>query len=153
MSEINIPDHLPNWIKDHVERYLASNGEDGHLWDATLGGGSGMIPTLLLTTTGRKSGDPRILPLIYGESDGSFVVIASKGGAPAHPSWYLNLVANSEVGAQVKDRRLKAKARVAEGEERVALWAQMVQLYAPYADYQERTERQIPVVVLDPIDD
>ena len=151
MSADSIPAHLPDWIRDHLRRYLDSDGEDGHLWDATLGGGTGTVPTLILTTTGRKSGDPLPLPLIYGEVEGGYVVIASKGGAPAHPAWYLNLEAKSEVLVQVKANKFRARARTAKRDERAAIWEQMVGIYAPYADYQVRAgEREIPVVVLEP---
>jgi deazaflavin-dependent oxidoreductase (nitroreductase family) len=151
MTEPRISPQLPDWIKDHLSRYLASNGEDGHLWDATLGGGTGMVPTLLLGTTGRKSGETLTLPLIYGRSGNAYVVIASKGGAPAHPAWYLNLEANPLVEVQVKAERFKARARTASGDERAALWAQLVGIYHPYEKYQQATEREIPVVVLDPV--
>jgi proline iminopeptidase len=150
MSEISIPDYLPDWIRSHVRRYLESDGADGHMWDSSVAGGSGPVPTLLLTTRGRKSGEPRLLPLIYGKADGGYVIIASKGGAPSHPAWYLNLAAHPEVDVQVAADRFKATARVATGEERSALWSQMVELYPPYTAYQERTEREIPVVVLEP---
>lgn len=149
MAEANAPRELPDWIKDHVARYVASNGEDGYLWDASLGGGKGMIPTLLLTTTGRKSGRTITLPLIFGRSGPDYVVIASKGGAPNHPSWYFNLEADPEVQLQVKADKFKAHARTATGDERARLWAKMVGIYAPYADYQKKTQRQIPVVVLE----
>jgi deazaflavin-dependent oxidoreductase (nitroreductase family) len=150
MSEISIPDYLPDWIRNHVRRYLESDGADGHMWDSSVAGGSGPVPTLLLTTRGRKSGEPRLLPLIYGKADGGYVIIASKGGAPSHPAWYLNLAAHPEVDVQVAADRFKATARVATGKERSALWSQMVELYPPYTAYQERTEREIPVVVLEP---
>lgn len=150
MTEISIPDSLPAWVKDHIELYLA-DGEAGHLWDASLGGGEGMLTTLLLTTTGRKSGKPLIIPLIYRPTgDGGYCVIASKGGAPAHPAWYLNLEANPAVHLKVANEEFRAVARVAEGDERARLWDLMVDHYAPYTDYQASTERQIPVVVLDP---
>ena len=151
MTDSRIADSLPEWIKDHLRRYLATDGADGHLWDATLGGGTGMVPTLLLTTTGRKSGQPLTLPLIYGEYGDSVVVIASKGGAPAHPAWYLNLEAQPEVGVQVKADRFSAKARTASGAEREMLWKQLVEIYHPYEKYQAATTREIPVVVLDRI--
>jgi len=140
---------LPAWISDHLTRYLASNGEDGYLWDARLGGGQGMVPTLLLTTTGRKSGNELTLPLIFGRSGASYVVVASKGGAPSHPAWYLNLEANPDVQVQVKADKFTARARTASGEERAGLWRKMVEIYAPYEQYQTRTQRQIPVVVLE----
>jgi proline iminopeptidase len=147
-----IPAYLPDWIRDHIRRYVESDGADGHMWDSTVAGGSGLVPTLLLTTTGRKSGDPLTLPLIYGEAAGGYVIIASKGGAPSHPAWYLNLTAHPEVEVQVEAKRFRAKARTATGAQRAALWDQMVGIYAPYTAYQERTEREIPVVVLEPID-
>ena len=115
MTDPRISPQLPDWIKDHLRRYLASNGEDGHLWDATVAGGTGLVPTLVLTTTGRKSGKPLTLPLIYGRAGNSCVVIASKGGAPQHPAWYLNLEANPEVEVQVKAECFRARARTASG--------------------------------------
>ncbi len=90
------------------------------------------------------------MPLIYGESGGSYVIVASKGGAPKHPAWYLNLDALPEVGVQVGTKRFTAKARTASGEERQRLWPQMAGIYPPYLDYQNKTDREIPVVVLDP---
>jgi deazaflavin-dependent oxidoreductase (nitroreductase family) len=135
-------------IKEHLARYLATDGADGYLWDATLGGGKGKVPTLLLTTTGRKSGRVLTLPLIFGVSGVDYVVVASKGGAPTHPAWYLNLEANPNVWVQVKAEKFAARARAAQGTEREGLWHKMVELYGPYADYQTKTDRQIPVVVL-----
>jgi deazaflavin-dependent oxidoreductase (nitroreductase family) len=148
MAESTIPKELPSWIRDHVSRYLATNGEDGYLWDASIGGAKGMVPTLLLTTTGRKSGRELTLPLIFGRSGADYIVIASKGGAPNHPAWYLNLDANPDVQVQVKADKFPARARTASGAERERLWKTMVQIYAPYDDYQKKTQRQIPVVVL-----
>ena len=127
---------LPKWIADHVQLYL-TDPEKAHLWDASLGGGKGMISTLLLITRGAKTGKTRMLPLIYKKVGDNFVVIASKGGAPADPGWFRNL-------------HYKVHARVAEGEERERLWKELVEVYAPYTDYQARTQRQIPVVVLEP---
>ncbi len=149
MSEFSVPTHLPDWIQSHVRRYLESEGADGHMWDSTIVGGSGLVPALLLVTTGRRSGNSLTIPLIYGEADGRYVIIASKGGAPAHPAWYLNLVAHPEVSVQVAAERFRAVARTATGTERDALWKQMVGIYAPYTEYQARTEREIPVVVLE----
>jgi deazaflavin-dependent oxidoreductase (nitroreductase family) len=147
---ISIPDSLPGWVKDHIELYLA-DGEAAHLWDASLGGGEGMLTTLLLTTTGRKSGRAVMIPLIYRPTgDGGYCVIASKGGAPAHPAWFLNLEADPKVRVKVANDEFGATARVAEGAERERLWNAMVEYYAPYTDYQQSTERRIPVVVLDP---
>jgi deazaflavin-dependent oxidoreductase (nitroreductase family) len=149
MAEPQAPQKLPDWIQDHLKRYIATDGADGYLWDASLGGGQGMIPTLLLTTVGRKSGRELTMPLIFGQSGEDYVIVASKGGAPAHPAWYLNLEADPSVRVQVKADKFAARARTAKGEERAALWAKMVAIYAPYALYQTQTDRQIPVVVLE----
>lgn len=143
-------DELPDWIRDHVRRYLASNGADGHMWDSSERGGPGPVPTLLLTTTGRKSRRKRLLPLIYGKTPSGYAVVASKGGAPAHPAWYLNLVDHPEVDVQVGAAKFRARARTASGGERAALWKQLAGIFAPYESYQHRTEREIPVVVLEP---
>ena len=150
MSDIKIPENLPSWIQDHLRRYLESDGADGHMWDSSVAGGSGLVATLLLTTTGRKSGKRQSLPLIYGRTESGYAIVASKGGAPAHPAWYLNLTAHPEVEVQVEAKRFRAKARTATGSERSALWDEMVGIYPPYTAYQERTEREIPVVVLEP---
>ncbi len=139
------------WIKEHIELYR-TDPEKAHLWDSAPLGGPGLLPTLLLTTTGRKSGEPRSLPLIYGEAGASYVIIASKGGLPNHPIWYLNLEANPDCELMVGPKPVLARARVAEGEERERLWEQMAQIYPPYNEYQERAgARTIPVVVLDPV--
>ena len=148
MAETTLPAELPDWIKNHLARYIETDGEDGYYWDATVGGGKGLVTTLLLTTTGRKSGRVLTLPLIFGEFDGKYVVVASKGGAPEHPAWYLNLADNPEVHVQVKADKFKAVAHTADATERAALWPKMVEIYGPYADYQKKTDRQIPVVVL-----
>lgn len=153
MTDLELPDTMPKWMVDHIKQYVGSGGAEGHLWDSTAAGGPGMLPTLLLTTIGRRSGKARAMPLIYGESDGSYVVIASKGGSPRHPAWYLNLADRPEVGVQIATRRFDARARTSAGEERARLWRQMVEIYPPYVDYQEKTEREIPVVVLEPLGD
>lgn len=141
---------LPKWIADHLQRYLDTDGADGHLWDSAPVGGPGPIPTLLLTTTGRRSGKPIVMPLIYGEAGGKYVVVASKGGAPTHPGWYLNLAAHRAVEVQILAKRFRATARTASGAERAELWQQMAAIYPPYDDYQAKTDREIPVVVLEP---
>jgi deazaflavin-dependent oxidoreductase (nitroreductase family) len=150
MSEPQETSRLPDWVRDHLSRYLATDGRDGYLWDASLRGGQGLVPTLLLTTTGRKSGKTLMLPLIFGHFGSNYVVVASKGGAPAHPAWYLNLQAHPDVNVQVKAEKFAARARTAEGAERADLWRKMVEIYAPYERYQTKTPRQIPVVVLTP---
>jgi proline iminopeptidase len=151
MSEFSVPTHLPDWIKDHVSRYLETEGADGHMWDSSIAGGAGPVPTLLLVTTGRRSGKKQTLPLIYGQTEGGYVIVASRGGAPTHPGWYFNLVAHPEVSVQVVAERFRATARTASGAERETLWKRMVGIYPPYEQYQARTEREIPVVVLEPL--
>ena len=141
---------LPGWIVQHLKVY-AENPEKGRLWDATAAGGKPNTPCLLLTTTGRKSGQSLTLPLIYGEDQGHYLIVASKGGAPEHPAWYLNLSANSHVGVQVAAHKFQATARTATGAERERLWKKMVEIYPPYADYQKKTSREIPVVVLEKV--
>jgi deazaflavin-dependent oxidoreductase (nitroreductase family) len=139
------------WIAEHIELYR-TDPEKAHMWDSTPLGGPGLLPTLLLTTTGWKSGEPRSLPLIYVESDGSYVIIGSKGGAPSHPLWFKNLQANPECELMVGPKHVSARARIAAGEERKQLWAKMTEVYPPYDAYQKNAgEREIPVVVLDPV--
>ncbi|MBM4256882.1 MAG: nitroreductase family deazaflavin-dependent oxidoreductase [Deltaproteobacteria bacterium] len=151
MSEAKTPASLPKWIDDHLRRYVETDGKDGHMWDSAPVGGPGPIPTLLLTTYGRRSGKPIVMPLIYGEANGTFVIVASKGGAAQHPGWYLNLAAKPAVEVQVLADRFRAKARTATGAERARLWEKMAAIYPPYNDYQKKTEREIPVVVLERI--
>jgi deazaflavin-dependent oxidoreductase (nitroreductase family) len=127
--------------QEHVDRYRETDGEEGHDWQGTT--------TLLLTTTGRKSGEERTTPLIYGKAGDDFAIVASKGGSDAPPAWYLNLEANPEVEVQVKADRFKAHARTASADEKPELWKTMVGEWPAYDDYQEKTEREIPVVVLE----
>ncbi len=152
MAEAKLAPNLPDWMVEHANRYLASGGTDGHMYKVTVPGqGEITAPALLLTTTGRKSGDKFIFPLFYGTDGGSYFVIASKGGAPQHPGWYRNVLANPEVEVQVATKKMNARARTTEGEERLRLWKKALEFWPPYADYQLKTEREIPVVVLDPV--
>lgn len=151
MSEFSVPTHLPDWIADHVRLYLDSGGAEGHMWDSSPLGGPGVLPCLLIAAKGRKSGKTTTLPLIYGKTDGGYVIVASRGGAPEHPGWYLNLMAHPEITIQVGTEQLQVKARDTADAERDTLWTQMAELYPPYNDYQGRTERQIPVLVLEPL--
>lgn len=128
--------------KKHVRRYRETDGAVGHIWKR----GS---KTLLLTTSGRRTRKPTTTPLIYEEAGGNYVVVASQGGAPEHPGWYRNLTKNPEVEVQVKGDVFKAAARTATGEEREKLWKLAAQQWPDYDAYQKRTERQIPVVVLE----
>jgi F420H(2)-dependent quinone reductase len=115
-----------------------------------LGGRMKQAPVLLLTAEGRKSGKRRTTPLLYGRDGDNVVVIASKGGDPKHPAWYLNL-RDAEAEILIGRERRRVRARDAEGEERERLWRQMVEVWPDYAEYQKKTTRQIPVVVLEPI--
>jgi deazaflavin-dependent oxidoreductase (nitroreductase family) len=150
LHEFTVPTGLPDFIQDHVRTYLESGGSEGHMWDSAVAGGPGPVPTLLLVTTGRRSGNSQTLPLIYGRTETGYVVVASKGGSPGHPAWYLNLAADAEVSVQIASERFSATARTADGPERESLWRMMASLFPPYDTYQGRTERQIPVVVLEP---
>ena len=123
MTETRIAPNLPQWMKDHVDRYLGSGGTDGHMYKITLPNMPELtVPSLLLTTTGRKSGQKYLFPLFYGRAGESYFVIASKGGAPEHPGWYANLLANPDVEIQVGTEKKRARARTATGEERARLW-------------------------------
>jgi deazaflavin-dependent oxidoreductase (nitroreductase family) len=126
--------------EEHVRRYIETDGEEGHDWRGTT--------VLILSTTGRRSGERRNTPLIYGRSGEDYLLVASKGGADKPPAWYLNLVADPDVEVQVKGDRFRARARTASDEEKPALWRTMTERWPPYDEYQTKTERQIPVVVL-----
>ena len=154
MAEAKLAPNLSDWMVEHTNCYLASGGADGHMYKIDVPGrGEITAPALLLTTTGRKSGDKFILPLFYGADGDSYFVIASKGGAPQHPGWYRNILANADVEVQVGTKKLKARARTATGDERIRLWKKALEFWPPYADYQLKTDREIPVVVLEPIHD
>lgn len=127
--------------REHVERYQETDGAVGHDWQGTT--------VLLLTTIGRKSGQRRTTPLIYRKQGDAYTVIASKGGADQPPLWYLNLEANPNVEVQVGGDRFAAHARTATPEEKPALWKAMTETWPDYDDYQRKTEREIPVVVLE----
>jgi deazaflavin-dependent oxidoreductase (nitroreductase family) len=126
--------------EEHVRVYRETGGERGYRWRGT--------EILLLSTTGRRSGEERTMPLIHRADDGRWVVVASKGGWPANPGWYENLRANPDATIQVKDEIIPVRASTAEGEERARLWSLMTEVWPDYDSYQARTEREIPVVVL-----
>jgi deazaflavin-dependent oxidoreductase (nitroreductase family) len=138
-----VTDSPTPWVAEHVRRYLDSGGQDGHEWRPG-------VPTLLLTTTGRRSGLRRRTALIYGRDAGDYVVVASKGGAPEHPAWFTNLAADPKVEVQVAESTFPAVARVASGPERARLWEAMAEIWPDYRSYATRTDREIPVVVLTP---
>jgi deazaflavin-dependent oxidoreductase (nitroreductase family) len=127
---------------DHVRAYRETDGELGHDWRRGA-------PVLLLTTTGHSSGEPRTTPLIYGRSGEDYLIVASHGGSPTPPAWYVNLTEQPEVEVQVLADRFRARARRATPEEKPAMWQEMVRHWPPYDDYQQRTDREIPVVVLE----
>lgn len=127
---------------EHVRRYRETGGAVGHIWRE----GS---TVLLLTTTGRQTGQKRTIPLIYAQDGDRYVIIASKGGWPEHPGWYLNLEKTPEVELQVKDEVFRARARTAKGEERERLWRKANEVWPHYDEYAKRTSREIPVVVLE----
>ena len=153
MTETKLAPNLPQWMQDHAGRYLSSGGTDGHMYTIERPGVPALtVPSLLLTTVGRRSGDRYMFPLFYGRAGDSYFVIASKGGAPEHPGWYRNILANPEVDIQVGTLKTRARARTAAGEERARLWAEAVKIWPPFAEYQVKAVgRQIPVVVLDPV--
>jgi F420H(2)-dependent quinone reductase len=153
MSGTKVAPNLPQWMKDHTALYLSSGGSDGHMYKVAQPGGAELtVPSLLLTTTGSITGEKYLLPLFYGQTGDSYFVIASKGGGPKHPSWYRNILASPEVEIQVGTTKMRARARTAVREERERLWEQAVKFFPPYADYKlKATDRQIPVVVLDPV--
>ncbi len=135
------------WIDQHRELYL-KDGAAGHMWDSTVVGGPGPVPTLLLTTKGRKSGKTVIMPLIYGKVDEGFVIIASKGGAPKDPDWYYNLNADPQVEVQVATDKFAAVGETVTGPDRARYWDTMAGIWPQYNDYAQKTDREIPVVLL-----
>lgn len=130
------------FMKDHIKRYLATNGEDGHLMNG--------VPCLVLTTTGSKSGEKRQAAVIYGKYGNNHVVIASKGGSDTPPAWFTNMQATKRAHIQVKDKKMDVTMRIAEGAERQQLWDMMAKIFPDYNNYQKSTKRQIAVCVLEP---
>lgn len=127
--------------QEHVRRYIETDGAEGHDWQGTH--------ALILTTTGRRSAEPKSTPLIYGQHGDDYLVVASKGGAPEHPAWYLNLAEHPEVTVQVLGDRFAARARTASADEKPELWQLMTSEWPKYDEYQRKTTREIPVVVLE----
>ena len=131
---------LPDWAQEHMRNYLATDGANGHIWRG--------VPTLLLTTIGSKSGEERMLPLIYGEDDGDYVIVASKGGFAEHPAWYNNLIVQPKVQVQVAADKFSATALAIDGARRQELWNMMAEVWPLYIEYQQKTDRHIPIVAL-----
>jgi deazaflavin-dependent oxidoreductase (nitroreductase family) len=126
--------------QEHVDRYRETDGAEGHEWNGTQ--------VLLLTTKGRKSGEQRTTPLIYGQHGDDYMIVASRGGADTPPAWYLNLQADPTAEIQVKADKFTVSARDATPDEKPELWQIMTSEWPQYDEYQEKTDREIPVVVL-----
>jgi deazaflavin-dependent oxidoreductase (nitroreductase family) len=137
MSETN------DWNKQVIDEFRANGGKVGGQFDGA--------PLLLLHTTGAKSGQSRVHPVMYQADGDNHVVFASKAGAPTNPDWYHNLVANPRASIEVGDQTVNVVAKVAEGDDRERLWSLQKQLYPGFADYEAKAGRQIPVVVLEPV--
>ncbi|MFC7548100.1 nitroreductase family deazaflavin-dependent oxidoreductase [Plantactinospora sp. GCM10030261] len=144
-TDEQVIDSPAGWVRDHIREYVESNGERGHEWRPG-------VHTLLLTTRGRRSGQLRRTALIYGRDGDRYLVVASHGGDPRHPTWYLNLLADPLVRVQVGADVFAARARAAKPDEKPELWRTMVAIWPDYDAYQARTDRDIPVVILEPVD-
>jgi deazaflavin-dependent oxidoreductase (nitroreductase family) len=141
-------DSRAEWIGEHLRRYRRSGGREGHFVDTRDMGGPEFTPTLLLRTIGRRSGQPSIVPLLYGLWRDELVIAASNGGADEHPAWYLNLGERADVSLQIATDIFAARWRLAAGAEREALWDYLVGLYPPYDAYRQATRREIPLILL-----
>ncbi|MGM1064243.1 nitroreductase family deazaflavin-dependent oxidoreductase [Saccharothrix sp. Mg75] len=139
---MSVVDSPVDWVNEHIRRYVETNGAEGHEWRPG-------VFTLLLTTTGRKSGVPRRTALIYQPHGDAYVVVASSGGAPDHPAWFKNIAEDDAVEVQVAADVFRARARVATPEERPGLWALMTEVWPAYDEYATKTDREIPLVVLE----
>ena len=145
-SKKQVFDSPKGWVGNHIQAYVESNGEKGHRWHG--------LPTLLLTTRGRKSGKLRRTALIYGQDGNNYLVVASNGGAPNHPLWYLNLVEDPEVELQVGAERFTARARTATAKEKPRLWRLMSKIFPQYDKYESKAAkvgRDIPLVIVEPV--
>jgi deazaflavin-dependent oxidoreductase (nitroreductase family) len=134
-------DSSVQWVAKHIQRYVESDGKDGHLYQGML--------SLLLTTRGRKSGKLYRTALFYGEDNGRYLLVPSNGGSDDAPSWYLNLVENPTVELQVGAEKFTAQARIATPEEKPALWQIMTKIFPRYNTYQKQSARELPVVILE----
>ena len=142
-----------DWLTEHRRRYLTSRGADGHIMDLRFSGGRRFSPHLLLRHTGRKSGKTYISPLYYGTIGGEVVIIASKGGADHNPHWYGNLVSRPDAEFQIGGQAFRGTWREPEGAEREDIWQFMVRNNSAFAGYQSTTDRKIPIVMLQAVDD
>jgi len=142
-AEAEVVDSPVGWVAEHIRAYVESNGQKGHLFHG--------MPTLLLTTRGRRTGIRRRTALIYGEAGESYLIVASNGGSPIHPAWYLNLTEDPAVDVQIGAETFSAWARTAESDEKPMLWQQMAIIFPTYTNYQAKAGRDIPVVILTPL--
>ena len=149
--EAKLAPKMPQWMVDHANKYMSSGGKEGHIYKVKPPGYSDLeVPALLLTTTGRKSGEKYVFPLFYGDVGNGYVIVASKGGAPEHPVWFHNIVAHPEVELQDGATKKQYLAHEASGEEKAEWWARATQTWPDYDTYQTKTDRQIPLFVLTP---
>ena len=141
------------FVAQHKAEYIGSEGRKGHVLDYRHLGGHRFTTCLLLETVGRKSGETRITPLIYGDLNGEVAIVASKGGADVHPAWYWNVKAAEAVTIQIGGQAFRCTWREPAGAERTKVWDFMAELYPPYLDYQAGTSREIPIVLFQPGDE
>ena len=150
MTEAKLAPNLPKWMVDHTNLYLSSGGKEGHMYTINQPDRPSLsVPSLLLTTTGRKSGQKYLFPLFYGKAGNSYYIVASKGGAPTNPDWFYNLIANPIVTVERGTETFQARAVVPEAAERDRLFDQVSAQMPGFAEYQRNTTRKIPVVVLE----
>lgn len=140
-SQDEVSDSPTRWVAQHIRRYVETDGAKGHQWRG--------VQTLLLTTRGRKTGRLRRTALIYGRDGDRYLVVASNGGSKKHPSWYLNIADSSGVELQVGAERFAARALPATPEKRARLWPRMASIWPEYDTYQAKTDRDIPLVILE----
>ena len=149
-NDNGVLDSSIDWVADHTRRYVDTGGVEGHLWFGPRGDLEVGVPCLVLTTTGRRSGKPRRNALIYIEDGDDYVIVASKGGNPTHPLWYLNLVDDPSAKIQVGMETIDVTARTMSPDEKAAVWPRALEVWPPYTDYQAKTDRDIPVIRLTP---
>lgn len=142
-SKHQVFDSPTGWVRSHIRAYVESDGREGYLWRG--------VPTLLLITRGRKSGKLRRTALIFGQDGKNYLLVASQGGAPNHPLWYLNLVEDPQVELQVAADKFAARARTATPMEKPRLWQQMSKIFPDYDKYQAKAARDIPLVIVEPV--
>jgi deazaflavin-dependent oxidoreductase (nitroreductase family) len=151
-SSAIIRDARKDAMKEHRRSYLRSGGVEGHVADPSSASGHSFTTQCLIKYTGRKSGRTFITPLIYGNFAGEVVIVASKGGADSHPAWYLNIRDNPQIEFQVATQAFRGTWREPRGEERARVWAYIADVYPPYGSYQASTDREIPIVMMKPVE-